>query len=115
MKEITIYTKWCIKCVRPEGFALVKAWCNANNYGLVIKRTAYRPKLHKEASIYWGDEHYQMFIRDENTGVSIDFDEFTTRIVDNVDPLTQESTFKEKTKKKPVKGGKKKVTKHGTE
>lgn len=85
---MVLYTKHCASCQFPEKIRELRTWCEQNNYKLEVKRTAYRPHWHKEASELWGSEDYAAFLCKE--GKVMDF-----------------MSWRSKTKSKPVKGAEK--------
>ena len=99
--KYTLYTKFCVKCVAPDELQKLKNWCETNKHTLDIVRTTYRPEAHKEASSFWGEENYTMFVRDENEEKNVDFYEF----IKNIGEKDQPKRIK---KSKPVKEGTKK-------
>lgn len=99
--KYTLYTKFCVKCIAPDDLQSLKNWCESNNHTLEIVRTTYRPEAHKEASLYWGEGNYTMFVRDETEGVNTEFFEFVKKLKEKDEPKTIK-------KAKPVKEGKKK-------
>lgn len=64
MKEIMIYSKYCLPCHFEKEFEAVSRWAIAKNIKIKIKRTAYRPEQHIEAVDLWGDADYTAFIVD---------------------------------------------------
>lgn len=59
---ITIYTKYCAECMWPKEMMVIKNYAQHFGRNLKIKRTTYRPSLHKQASEIWGNEEYRAFI-----------------------------------------------------
>ena len=92
-KIITVYSKHCFKCMHKDAFDQIKSWCGGKGYVLSIKRTAYRPSWHKEATELWGNENYNAFVLNER-GKVMDL-----------------GTFLDKCKNKAVRTGKKKGAK----
>ena len=82
MKKITIYTKFCVKCLYPEQFTTVKRWCIENEVQLDIIRTTYRPAVHEMASIYYGSDKYTVYGRTED-GKIYDFLDLAGEITNN--------------------------------
>lgn len=88
-KRIVLYSKFCIKCMWPEELRRFQEYVVRNGYSYEFRRTAYRPKWHKEASEIYGGEDYTVFFTEGG------------KVVDLL-------TWEEKTKKKPLRKGKKK-------
>lgn len=61
MEQMTIFTKFCLKCVDEDGFNLVRTWCAEHEILMSVARTTYKPELHKVASRAWGNEFYTIF------------------------------------------------------
>ena len=99
-KVITVYTKFCIDCVRQEEMKTLVSYCRDKGYDLEVVRTTYRPQLHEEATALWGgDETYTMFVYED--GFSTDFDEYIRKI-------KEPESWDLKTKTKPAKKTKRK-------
>lgn len=102
LKQITIFSKFCIPCVKGEAYTELENYLNRNGYDWKVVRTTYLPKLHEEATKKWGDEKYTVFLY--QNGKSIDFDYAIERI------RSGEQLFEEvkqvKPKAKPIKKGK---------
>lgn len=81
MKVITIYTKFCLKCVSKDGYRTVQEWCFNNGYSLEIVRTSYRPLAHQEASAFYGSEKYTIFARID--GQNIEWEDLLCDIKEN--------------------------------
>lgn len=92
-KTITIYSKHCFKCMYGEQYNFIRNWSYSKGYDLEIKRTAYRPAWHKEATELWGGEDYSAFVVNERGKVM------------------ELSNFLDKCRNKAVRAGKKKGTK----
>lgn len=92
-KIITIYSKHCFKCLYSDQFNTIKNWTTQKGYDLDMKRTAYRPSWHKEATELWGGEDYNAFVVNERGKVM------------------ELSSFLDKCRNKAVRAGKKKGTK----
>lgn len=92
-KTITIYSKHCFKCLYSDQFNTIKNWTTQKGYDLDMKRTAYRPSWHKEATELWGGEDYNAFVVNERGKV-----------------MSLEN-FLDKCRNKAVRTGKKKGTK----
>lgn len=60
--KITIYTKYCAECMWPKEMAAIIKYTQHFGIKLKIKRTTYRPSLHKQASEIYGDEEYKVFV-----------------------------------------------------
>lgn len=101
MAKYTLYTKFCVKCLAPKELEYLKIWCEKYHHELTIERTSYRPKLHELATIYWGEDTYTMFVRNEDTGENTDFRYF-------IEKLKSEKKAKTIKKAKPVSEGTKK-------
>lgn len=104
--QIKIYTKFCVKCIRPLELEAMQKWALENTgHPIEVLRTTYRPALHQEAAILWGEDNYTSFVTIE--GNNIDFDEFYKRIKEGAKMqdflIYGEPKFVSKTKKKPVK------------
>lgn len=59
---ITIYTKYCAECMWPKEMTAIKNYAQHFGHNLKIKRTTYRPSLHKKASEICGSEEYKVFV-----------------------------------------------------
>ncbi|MBR3207724.1 MAG: hypothetical protein IKF58_15125 [Bacillus sp. (in: Bacteria)] len=67
-KTITVYSKHCFKCLYGEQYNFIRNWAYSKGYNLEIKRTAYRPAWHKEATELWGGEDYNVIVVGERGG-----------------------------------------------
>ena len=61
-KTIYVYTKYCADCMWPEEMMSLKKYAQHFEYNLKVKRTTYRPSLHKKASEICGTEEYRAFV-----------------------------------------------------
>lgn len=88
-KQAIIFSKFCLKCMWPNEAQRFTNWAAKNNVKVTVKRTAYRPSYHREATELYGSEDYMAFVYMDG------------KVTDLV-------SWAEKTKKKPVQSAKKK-------
>ena len=101
---IKLYSKFCVKCVKPQDFAVFEHYCMTKGYRLEVIRTSFDPKMHEEATKIWGSDTYVMFIHSNDT--NMDFDYAMEKLKNGQDLF--EEDFVQEVKSKPVKRTKKK-------
>lgn len=105
---VTIYSKFCVPCVKGDSFREFEDYCRKRNVPVEICRTTYQPALHQKATQIWGNEFYTVFVALRN-GKKYDFDVTMEMIRDGQEIFAEPEEKKTiKIKKKPVVKGKNK-------
>ena len=73
MEQMTIFTKFCLKCVDEDGFNLVRNWCAEHKVLMSVARTTYKPELHKVATFNGKKMSWENLVADirDNAGKGI--------------------------------------------
>lgn len=106
-ETVTIYSKFCVPCVRGDDFKELETYCRNRNVVVEIRRTTYQPAIHREATDIWGDDRYTMFLVLRN-GMKYDFDYAMELIRSGVELFEKKDTGtkRPRIKKKPLTKGK---------
>lgn len=103
IEQVVIFSKFCVPCVKGEAYHRLEHYLNVNGYDWKVVRTTYLPKLHEAASRVWGGDDYTIFLY--QNGRTLDFDYAVERIDKGLELFEDDEM---RTKKKPVRKGKKK-------
>lgn len=71
MKKLTIYSKFCVKCLWPQELQSIEAYAKNNNMNVLQVRTVLDSKLHQIATSLWGNADYTAFVYDGENAVAL--------------------------------------------
>ena len=79
MKTITIYSKFCTKCLWEEELLTIESYCQNKKIKLEICRTTLDDNLHRVATELWGNSDYKAFVADDDGKIMMEITEFAKK------------------------------------